>query len=218
MSEEKPPSTWYPKHYNDLNKVCLSVPNEKRSKLKTLGLKVDSGQKCYVRHLSSAASKYRLAKYCEGLREGLPSFDGDTELSQALIDGYSAQLIVTLAFVALESHLRMRDTQWQDFDCSPHQIYIKKLAELARESLLDEALCALQKAMDQSKLRKRLQGFRDGDNSEALAVMSALRNAFAHGKMGVKHSVDIASAGEIREVLLQLIAADCKQMIASLSD
>ena len=218
MSEEKPPSTWYPKHYNDLNEVCLSVPNEKRSKLKTLGLKVDSGQKRYVRHLSSAASKYRLAKYCEGLREGLPSFDGDTELSQALIDGYSAQLIVTLAFVALESHLRMRDTQWQDFDCSLHQIYIEKLAELARKSLSDEALCALQRAMHRANLHTRLQGFREGDNNEALAVMSALRNAFAHGKMGVQNFVDIASAGEIRKVLLQLIAADCKQMIASLSD
>ena len=218
MSEEKPPSTWYPTHYNDLNKVCLSVPNEKRSKLKTLGLKVDSGQKRYVRHLSSAASKYRLARYCEGLREGIPSLDGDTELSQALIDGYSAQLIVTLAFVALESHLRMRDTQWQDFDCSLHQIYIEKLAELARKSLSDEALCALQRAMDLANLQTRLQGFREGDNNEALAVMSALRNAFAHGKMGVQNFVDIASAGEIRKVLLQLIAADCKQMIASLSD
>lgn len=218
MSEEKPPSTWYPEHYHDLNTVCVSVPNEKRSKLKTLGLKVVSDQKRYVLHLSSAASKYRLAKYCEGLREGLPSFDGDTELSQQLVEGYSAQLIVMLAFVALESHLRMRDTTWQDFDFSRHQIHKEKLAALARKSLSDEALCALQRAMDRANLRKRLQGFRDGDNNEALAVMSAVRNAFAHGKMGVKNSVDIASAGEIREVLLKLIAADCEQMIASLSD
>ena len=218
MSEQKPPSTWYPIHYNDLNKVCLSVPNEKRSKLKTLGLTVVSDQKCYVLHLSSAASKYRLAKYCEGLREGLPSFDGDTELSPALIDGYSAQLIVTLAFVALESHLRMRNTQWQHFDVSLHPSHIEKLAKLARESLLDEALCALQRAMDQSKLQKRLKRFRDGDNNQALAVMSALRNAFAHSKMGVKNSVDIAFAGKVRKVLLELIAADCQQMITSLSD
>lgn len=214
----KPKSTWYPKHYDDLNNVCIAVPNGLKSKLDAQGLKIDTSQKRYVRHLSSAASKYRLAKYCEGIREALPDFDGDTEPSQENINGYSAQLIVMLAFVALESHLRMRDTSWQDFDFSCHQHHIEKLAALARKSLSDEALCALQKAMVNDKLRKRLQRFRDGDNNEALAVMSAIRNAFAHGKMGVTHSVDLVSAKKIRSALLEMIAGDCEQMVASLTD
>ncbi|WP_298679369.1 hypothetical protein [uncultured Lentibacter sp.] len=214
----KPKSTWYPKHYDDLNNVCIAVPNGSESKLNALGVTTDTSQKRYVRHLSSAASKYRLAKYCEGFRDALPDFDGDTEPSQELINGYSAQLIVMLAFVALESHLRMRDTSWQDFDFSSHQTHTVKLAELARKSLSDEALCALQRAMDNANLRRRLQRFREGDNNEALAVMSAVRNAFAHGKMGVKFSVDLSSAKAIRDALLDLIVADCEQMIAFLSE
>ncbi|WP_386684266.1 hypothetical protein [Loktanella sp. R86503] len=181
------------------------------------GFSIESSPVPHVKMLSSAASKYRLAKYCDGLM-GTDDVSEGVKLGTDSIEGYSAQLMVMLSFVALETHQRMLGSKWQDFPKSAAKPDFSKAAKGVRSSLKDHQLASLSKAMSDDRLKKRIKKFQDGDDLQVLAIISALRNSFSHGKMGISNSISLECGREIKSFLLQSIVDDTEAIISSFSE
>ena len=58
---------WMPTHYRKLQAACLAGATNSSITPMDFGFSIAASPKPHVQMLSSAASKYRLAKYCDGL-------------------------------------------------------------------------------------------------------------------------------------------------------
>lgn len=65
-------------------------------------------------------------------------------------------------------------------------------------------------------MKARLKKFFKGADEEALAVAVAMRNVFAHGTMGLTHSIKIDQAKTVRSFVLGLIEADLEAVTQAL--
>lgn len=211
------PQEWMPPHYVALSEASIWNAAQKAVTPMCWGMTIAVFPEPHVKHLSSAASKYRLAAVCEGLTGGKLANEEWTSLGAAYFEKYSAQALITLTFVAVESHLRMLGTKWQDFPHHRTELQISDLAELVRGDLGTDALEKLSKAMSEKKLKHRLKRFAEGEDTEVLAVISALRNAFAHGKLGVQKSISLDCARVSRQMLLDMIKSDTELIVRSLN-
>ncbi len=209
---------WMPRHYRDLKELSIEHIASSEVGPRCWGMSIETFPRPYVKHLSSAASKYRLAKHCYGLLGPSDEARAAAGIAPDFFDKYSSQALIMLSFVAFETHLRMLGTTWQKFPVERCGLDIRSIAEAVREDLGEEALTALAKAMDQDKLKNRIDKFLNGDDREFLAVVSALRNSFSHGKMGVSKSVSPSCAIETKEFMLDLIKCDAELISRSLRE
>src|SRR6056297_1217100 len=61
-------NSWMPSHYTSLSDACLTHAGSEHVTPMSWGMSIKQGPQAYVEHLSSAASKYRLASLCNGLK------------------------------------------------------------------------------------------------------------------------------------------------------
>lgn len=217
MKIETPSSVdWMPPHFSKLSRLCIKHGASPEVRPMCWGLSISAFSEPHVKLLSSAASKYRLAQYCEGLQGPSEEVRSAEGLGAEYFSKYSAQAMVMLSFVALEAYLRMLDTTWQKYSPTRSGVEHRPIAQLLRQDLDNGAFPKLKAAMHEAKLRKRLESFWDGDDSELLAVISALRNSFAHGKMGISKSVGVDCAQELKTYLLSVIREDAELISRSL--
>lgn len=216
--DSKPSDDWMPKHYIDLQCACLKYRGASIVTPVDWGLKIAMSPMPHVKFLSSAASKFRLAKLCEGLQEPEKEVKELECVGNRYFEGYSAQALVMLSFVALETHLRMMGIDWKEYKFERTKCDYKKFAQAIRDDFGLVGFTKLKNAMDQEKLQKRLDRFWNGSDSDLLAALSAIRNSFAHGKMGISRSISLDCAVETRKFLLSLIEKDCELVTLSLSE
>lgn len=188
---------------NDLNPAALSITIEGRPEPLVTGL-------------SSAATKYRLAKYCTGLALPDPGVLEWGGIREEYFEGYSAQLIVVLSIVALETYARIFQHKWWDFAPQPDHAGVSDLAADLRKSLDKKLRGGMKKKSITEKLGKRLAHFFGGDDCEVLAVAVVIRNGFAHGDMGLTDSINFEQSTKLRRLILSLIEADIDAVIAAL--
>lgn len=217
MSSIRPDShAWMPVHFQKLSKVSLEFVGSKCVTPMNWGMSVTGWPEPHVKHLSSAASKYRLAMLCTGLKGPEGEAEHEISVGPSYFDQYSAQAIITLSYVAFETYLRMLGLSRQDYMLARAGTDYKPIAGLLRDELEGGSFSKLVKAMENKKLKERMIAFECGDDSELLAVCSALRNSFSHGKMGISHSVGLECAVKVKAYLLELIKADAELIIGSI--
>ncbi len=107
-------SDWMPEHYTELQQACLSFAGSRKLTPMDFGITISGTPDLHVPHLSSAASKFRLARHCTGFAEPSPEERKAHRIGRGYFEKYSAQLLVMLGFVALETHLRMLGLDWRE--------------------------------------------------------------------------------------------------------
>lgn len=207
---------WMPIHYAKLQNACLKYGGASVVTPMDWGFTNPAFPEPHVKMLSSAASKFRLAKLCEGLREPEKEVMQSECVGNEYFDRYSAQVLVMLSFVALEAHLRMMELDWKNFKLERVNVEVKGFANTIRDDFGSSSFTKLRDAMDNARLRARLDEFWSGSDQELLAVLSAIRNSFSHGKMGISKSISIECAEEAKTFLLSVITADCELVTRSL--
>ena len=129
----------------------------------------------YIKQLSTAASRHRLARSAKILLEGY-----GVKSSRE----YQAQFQLTLAAIALESYAEMFRKKWYDVanDLVP---FVNQVEFVQLRSIIPVAV--VQKTRDQliQQIRKnRLDLFISGNDQEILSIVMAIRHCFAHGLIG----------------------------------
>lgn len=209
-------ASWMPYHFQKLQEACLKNGAGPNVTPMDIGFSIHTNPAPYVRLLSSSASKFRLAKYCKGLKGPEEEVRTEHRIGQDYFKKYSAQLIVTLSFVALETYLRMLQKEWASYQIQQNGKNLMNLTSKLRDEFSDEDFGKLITAMEHQKLKKRLREFWEGDDQQFLATISAIRNSFSHGKMGINRSVSYDCAEMIKDHLLDSIVLDTDLIIQAL--
>lgn len=209
--------SWMPSHYQELSRVSLLHAASEGVTPMCWGMSITPRPEPHVKHLSSAAAKYRLAYLCTGLKGPDPATVSEN-IGAEYFDKYSAQAIVMLSYVAFETHLRMLNVKRNEYQIGRTGVDYKPIAASLRDEFEKGDFDKLVKAMDHHQLKERLKKFNDGSDGEVLAVLSAIRNSFSHGKMGVTNSVGLECAKGIKDYLLEVIKADAMLMARSMKD
>lgn len=181
--KEKPLFNGCPEFFNEFSKRLVATEEGRclaqRQRVRLLEL--ENGQ-FRVDGLSSAASKWRLARAVDGLSY---SAEDEAGISNALADAYSAQARVTLSVIAFEAFARIFSVKdWRNVQTLVFKEIENKLCEEVREFLEKDSILEKLKLGSRPKQAESLDNFVSGVDVELYPVCVAIRNAFAHGKIG----------------------------------
>lgn len=209
---------WWEADFRELQKVAAGARLGRVTRPENYGFTIQGTMNTYIVDLPSAASKYRLAKFAIGFEQPDERMRYANRIGEKYFEEYSAQLLVMLAFVALETWLRVRQRSWYNADINRSGLAFAPLASKLRSEIGSDGLNFLAKAMDSKDLQERVRDFAAKDDARLLHVLSAIRNAFAHGKLGVQSAISLDTAHDIRDLLLGLVMEDCRRISECLRD
>ena len=195
------------KCFTDLDfKIKNSAASRTNASGINLRMRYSSAGTYYVKQLSTAASKHRLARSAKILLEGY----GVKSLRE-----YQAQFQLTLAAIALESYAEMFRKKWYDVATGlvpfVNQVEFDQLRSIIPAAVVEKARDQLTQPIHKG----RLDSFIAGNDHEILSIVMAIRHCFAHGLIGSQ--LACAQFGQpLATLTLDLIERHCENVAATI--
>jgi hypothetical protein len=163
----------------------------------------------YLREMTAAASKWRLAKSIVGMRtDGL----ADGGISESLSDSYSAQFRIAIAAYSFDAYARMFGRDWYQHKLQvfpqPDPTLCNNVRAIENPARFFDKLSS---TLANKSQKDRVSDFRSGDNTKLYDICHFVRHAFSHGRMGGYAQI-VGVSMHLRDFILDGIEAHCKQV------
>lgn len=180
-----------------LIQAALPTPESRQSAI-GLGMDVRSagGGKHVLYGLNIAGSKWNLANVATGIStQGPPPGD---------IAFYSAQLRVTLAFIAFEAYSKPFKRKWTELKSDLNVAHLHDEIQIIRNATSVKLSDKIRGVLENDKLRKDIVDFLQGEDVNFLSLAAGIRHCFAHGLVGSEKDISYIS-NELNQLILRCI-------------